>query len=93
MVKINQIGNVFLYYAATGLGEDTVRRMCFTSDERETFLQSDTGKPLADFICVQLPERFGRLSVHVLGRRSYIPAAYRATWKTAFINTTLKTLV
>lgn len=51
--------------------------MSFTFDERETFLQSNIGKPRAYFICVQLPETFGDLLVHILGRRSgYIPAAY-----------------
>lgn len=44
-------------------------KMCFTSDERETFLESNICKPLADFICVQLPKRFGHLPVRVLERR------------------------
>lgn len=48
-----------------------------TSDERETFRQSNTGKPLANFIGVQLPKKLGLLPVNVLGRwSSYIPAAH-----------------
>lgn len=51
-----------------------------TSDERETFLQSNSCKPQADFICVHFSERFGFLPVTVLRRRSgYKPAAYTTT--------------
>lgn len=50
--------------------------MAHTFDERETFVQSNVGEPLAEFISVQLSETFGDLPVHILGRRSgYIPAA------------------
>lgn len=66
-------------YVATGLGEEMSGEN--TSDERETFLQSDRGKPAADLICAQLPERFGLLAVHVLGRRrGYIPASHVVTY-------------
>lgn len=51
--------------------------MLRTSDERDTFRQSNSGEPLADFIRVQFPKKLGSLPVNVLGRRSgYIPAAH-----------------
>lgn len=72
---INQIGSIFVRQPQAARRERG--RTCFTSDERETFLQSNICKPLADFICVQLPKRFGHLPACVLGRRrGYIPAAY-----------------
>lgn len=51
-----------------------------TSDERETFLQSNSCKPQTDFICVHFSERFGFLPITVLRTRSgYKPAAYTTT--------------
>lgn len=64
-----------------GRGDSQRKNVFYTSDERETFLQSNFCEPLADFICVQLPERFGLLPVNGLRRRSgYIPAAYTTTY-------------
>lgn len=52
-----------------GIGISSCLDMYFTSDERETFLQSNACKPLADFICVHLLEIFCHLPGYVLGRR------------------------